>query len=148
MWSGTGASANQYIELKNIGTTSVNINGWVISHAGGNGIDLTLPDFTLPGGGLYLIAKTSEAGSLLNVTPGLVTPTLSLTTNQNNLVLKSGSLVYDTAKANPWPSGDTNAPASMERRNPAGDGALGTNWYTAVSQVGFDAGAGTARGTP
>lgn len=148
MWSGTGSSANQYIELKNIGTTSININGWVISHAGGNDIDLTLPDFTIPGGGLYVIAKMSEASSLLNVTPGLVSPTLNLAANQNNLVLRSGSVVYDTAKANPWPSGDTHAPASMERRSPAGNGTLGANWYTAPSQIGFDASATTARGTP
>lgn len=148
MWSGTGASANQYVELKNIGTVTVNINGWTLANAGGNGVDLTLPNTTILGGGIYLIAKTSEAGSLLNVTPQLVSATLNFGSSQNNLILKSGSVVYDTAKANPWPFGDANAPASMERRNPAGDGTLGTNWHTAQSNTGFDGGITTTRGTP
>lgn len=35
----------------------------------------------------------------------------------------------------------------MERRNPAGDGTLGANWYIAQASVGFDGGS-TAKGTP
>ena len=147
MWSGTGSSAHQYIELKNMGASPISINGWVIANAGGNGIDLTLPNDTIAGNGFYLIAKNAEGSSLLNVTPNFVSNTLNLATSQNNLVLKSGAITYDTAKANPWPAGIVAGPVSMERRDPAGDGTVGSNWYSAEASVGFDGGS-FAKGTP
>jgi hypothetical protein len=148
MWSGTGSSAHQYVELKNIGTSDIDIGGWVLANAGGNGVDLALPSDTIAGGAIYLVAKSNAAGSILDVTPQFVSAILNLGSSQNNLVLKSGAVVYDTAKANPWPEGNANAPTSMERRNPAGDGTSAANWYEAKSSVGFDAGNAAARGTP
>lgn len=111
-------------------------------------MDLTLPNATIAGGGIYLIAKTSESSSLLNVTPDLISNTLDLSVSQNNLIFKSGAVIYDTVKANPWPSGNNETPSSMERKNPAGDGTVANSWYTAQSSVGFDAGNTLVRGTP
>lgn len=82
------------------------------------------------------------------MTPDFISNTLDLSVSQNNLVFKSGSVIYDTVKANPWPSGSNGAPSSMERKYPAGDGTVANSWYTAQSSVGFDAGNTLVRGTP
>lgn len=89
MWSNTGSSAHQYIELKNIGSSPVNVNGWTIDNAGGNGVNLTLPNDTIAGGGIYLIAKNAESSSALNVAPNFISNTVNLSASQNNLILKS-----------------------------------------------------------
>lgn len=147
MWSATGSSATQYLELHNLGTAPIDISGWTIDNASSNGTaPLTIPAAqTISANGYYLIAATdpSNASNLLSMT---VAPhfigSLSLTQNQvGNLVLKtSGGVVYDQAKANPWPAGDADLPASMERKSSIGNGLQSASWYIAQTGTGFDTG--------
>lgn len=130
---------DQYIELKNLWSTSVDITGWVIENAGGNGVDITLPSANISWNGYYLIAKTNSSTSILNTSPDFVTASLLLdATSQNNLVFTDWVTVYDTVIANPWPAGNSTTPKAMERKQNPGDGLNTANWYTAEASENFD----------
>ena len=139
--------ANQYIELRNLGSTSVSLSGWTLANAG----SFTLPaDASIPGNGVYLIASTDPSSSLLTgaLIPDYITTLLNLSsTTQTNILLKNPqNITFDSAKASPWPTGSGGLNISMERVNFPGDGLLSTNWYSAVASVGFDT--PTPKGTP
>jgi hypothetical protein len=140
-------SDNQYIELKNLWSSSVDLSGWTIENAWGNWVDLSITSGTIIGNWFYLIAKKSSWVSLLNLTPDLISETIDLNnTSQNNLVLSDWVTTYDTALANTWPAWDNTTPKSMERKINPGDGSLSTSWYTAETSTWFDN--TTIKGTP
>ncbi|MFT6178568.1 MAG: hypothetical protein ACJA1W_000909 [Akkermansiaceae bacterium] len=63
-----GIDLNEFIELTNIGTTTVSLNGWKFT----NGINFTFPDVSIPGGGFLVIAADTDTfettyGALPNV---------------------------------------------------------------------------------
>jgi hypothetical protein len=153
MWSQTGSSASQYVELRNLSSSSVSVNGWTIENAGGTGVTLTLPNASIPANGYYLITKTAIAspGNLLKdstVTANRVDATLSLSPSISALVLKnSSSLEIDRARINFSPLyGNDASPASMERKPFPGNGTDSANWYTGQARTLFDV--ATAQGTP
>lgn len=63
MWSGSGSSKSQYVELQNLGSTPIDISGWKIDNAASNGTaTLTLPaSQTIAANGYYLITSTSPS---------------------------------------------------------------------------------------
>lgn len=128
--------ANQYIELRNLGSTSVSLSGWTITNAG----VITIPSgASIAGNGYYLIANTGSANSILSgtITPDFIDTSLNLSpTNQSNLLLKNAqNVTFDSAKASPWPAGSGALNIAMERVNFPGDGLLGSNWYSSVVSV-------------
>lgn len=145
MWSSTGSSASQYIELHNLGSTSIDISGWTIDHAANSGIDiLTIPAAqTIAADGYYLITSTATNNASNLISDAITADyagSLSITPVQTgNLILKNGAVIYDQAKANPWPAGDDTIPASMERKSIPGNGLTASSWYIAQTGVGFDA---------
>lgn len=148
MWSGTGSNSYQYIELRNPGTSPVNLTGWKLKNAGGNGTTLIIPSSTIGANGYYLIANSSAITGPLSVTPDYVNSSLNLSpTGQNAVVLMNGNQTIDDVVANPWPVGDNILPASMERNIAPGDGQNALNWHIASAAIGFDNGL-TALGTP
>ncbi|PCI24587.1 hypothetical protein COB57_04175 [Candidatus Peregrinibacteria bacterium] len=149
-WAGSSASAlDEYIELRNMGTSSVDISGWTIEQAANSGT-ITIPgSTTLSAGGLYLISHFAESSgsSKLNITPDFVTTDLSLADSSNgDLLLKNGSILVDQVEGDTWPAGDAGSFIAMERKESPGDGLVGTNWYNAITSVNFDA--GSEKGTP
>ena len=139
--------ANQYIELRNLGSTSVSLSGWTITNAGG----IIIPSgASIAGNGYYLIANTGSTNSVLSgsITPNLINTNLNLSsTTQANLLLKnSQSVTFDSVKASPWPAGSGALNIAMERVSFPGDGLVGANWYSAVVSTGFDNAA--PKGTP
>lgn len=154
MWSSSGSSLTQYVELRNLGASSVDISGFKIDNAATDGTSiLTLPGGqTIAGGGYYLIAASapSTVGNALAdpIVPNYV-GALSLSSSQvGNLVLKSSTdSVYDRAKANPFPAGDDASVVSMERHVSPADGLADANWYSAQTGSGFFDAAGS-KGTP
>lgn len=109
--------ANQYIELRNLGSTSVSLSGWTLQNAG-----VTLPaGAIIAANGFYLIANTGSANSILTgtITPDFITASLSLSpTTQSDLVLKdTQSIVFDSAKASPWAAGSGAINVAMERKS-------------------------------
>ena len=132
-------SDHQYIELKNLWSSSADMSGWIIENAWGNGVDLTIASGNIPWNWFYLIAKKSSWASLLNVTPDLVDNTINLnSSSQNNLILSDWITTYDIALANSWPAWNNSTPKSMERKINPGDGSLSASWYTAETSTGFD----------
>ncbi|MDD5213779.1 MAG: lamin tail domain-containing protein [Candidatus Gracilibacteria bacterium] len=142
MYSST--QANQYIELRNMGNTSVSMSGWVLQNTANSGTtNISLPaGASIGANGYYLIANSSSAISILSgsITPDLITSSLSLNSiSQSNIVLKDSiGTNYDSAVASPWPAGNASQNISMERKNVPGNGTVGTNWYSAVASIGFD----------
>lgn len=154
MWSSSGSSLTQYVELRNLGPSPIDVSGFKIDAASVNGTaTLTLPaSQSIAGNGYYLIAASavSTAGNQLSpgVTPNYV-GALSLSPSQaSNLVLKnSAGSVYDRAKANPFPAGSDAPMVSMERKDTPGDGLSASNWYGAqTGSTFFDSAA--PKGTP
>ena len=131
--------------MYNLGVTPIDISGWTIDNAATNGTAiLTIPATqTIAANGYYLIGTTDPSNASNLLSAGITvdfTGSLSLAQNQTgNLVLKtSGGTVYDRAKANPWPAGDADLPASMERKSSVGDGLQTSSWYVAQTGSGFD----------
>jgi hypothetical protein len=107
----------QYLELKNLGSNSVNLTGWEIQNTKAANGSITLASGTIPASGYYLISNLSEAASILQVTPDLVEPALLLnTSSQSDIILRNATTVFDTIQSSPWPAGDSSTPKSMERK--------------------------------
>lgn len=130
---------NQYIELRNLWDAPVSLDNWVIENAWWNGVNITIPVWqTIWANGYYLISKTNQATSIINVAPNLVDATLNLNPNgQNNLVLKNSISTFDSALAN-YPAWNKDIPKAMERKNVPWNWLTAWNWYTAESSVWFD----------
>lgn len=149
MWMGTTLdSADEFIELRNMSASAVDISGWTIENAA-SGSSLTIPALsTIPGNGYFLIANFGMGASRLNIAPNWVTTTLDLADSANgNLVLKDGGVTMDSVKGDTWPTGDSLNKYSMERNLSPGDGLVAGNWHTGDAQLNWDGGA-TEKGTP
>lgn len=65
----SGNDLDEFIELTNIGTTSVSLEGWQFT----NGIDFTFPDVSIPPGGFLVIAAdTATFEATYGVLPDLI----------------------------------------------------------------------------
>lgn len=144
MWMGSeGHSSDEWVELKNMTSDSINIGGWKIEKAGPSGGTITIPSGkSIPASGYFLIAnygKTSSSSSL-NVDADYVV-NLSLGNDSNdNLILKTpANIVIDSAKGTLWPAGNNGTQKqSMERNDIPGDGLLVASWHTCVSGAAND----------
>jgi len=56
---------NNYIELYNLSNGSISLSGWTIA-------GITIPDNTISANGYYLISKTDQATSSINIAPDLI----------------------------------------------------------------------------
>ena len=149
MWMGTTLNADdEFIELKNMSSSAVDISGWVIENAA-SGTGLVIPALsTIAGNGYFLIANYAKGSSKLNVDPDWVTTNLSLANTANgNLVLKNSAIAMDSVKGDTWPAGDNTNKYSMERNSAPGNGLNSGSWHTGDGQTNWDGGA-TEKGTP
>lgn len=130
-------SDNNYVELKNISNSLVDISWFIVA-------GVTLPPWsTIAGNGYFLITKTSQTTSILNVVPNVISSSLDLSSTQ--IILSNGVINIDSAKLDLWYI-NTSLPSSMERRNPPGLGTLANSWYTSIVSSWFDT--MTPTGTP
>lgn len=132
--------SSQYIELRNLWTSSVDISNWVIQNAWWNGINITISWWEVIGAWwYYLIAQSVAWSSVLNISPDYVDASINLNSDsQNNIVLTDGSSTYDTVLAGPRPDWDKTVPKSMERLNNPWLWTDWNNWYTSVVSSWFD----------
>lgn len=153
MWTGSTAStADEWIELRNMTASPINLANWKITNAKGQGVDFTITAGTIPANGYFLISSRAEtdANSKLNVTPDIVDASITLLNTDIQYVLKNSvNTTIDTADdgAGPPLAGDNANKYSMERNATPGNGALAGSWHTASASYNFDFGA-TERGTP
>lgn len=140
-WAGTLAStSDEWIELFNPGTASVNLDGWTLTDGGD--IEVTLRG-DLPGGSYYVLERGDDqtvsdqaaevvySGALSN--GGETLSLLDPTDAEIDVVNPAGGA---------WPAGDAALRSSMERIN----GAWRT--FTGFNGLGLDAAGRPVRGTP
>ena len=123
-WMGTDLStADEWIELVNEGTTSIDLSGWRLEAADGMpSIALTS---SISAGGFFLLERTDD-GTIPGVTADLIY-TGALSNSGETLVLKdaSGAAAHTVDASSGWPAGDNATKDTMQRS--------GEGWLTAVA---------------
>ncbi len=163
MWMGSSVSSNdEWIELRNMTSHDIDLSEWTIEGAATAKGVLAIPkddiEHIIPAGGFYLISHYSIAdrvldtnATIIDVIVDLKIKSISLANKYNDngqLILKDKggnqidkTPVADSAK---WSAGEyksKEAYHSMERNNPAGNGADENNWHTCAQAVNLIAGA-------
>ncbi len=147
MWMGSvGHTADEWIELRNMTSTSVDLSGWTLSkNTGVETIMLTLPaGASIPAGGYYLVSNYSNenASSSLNVAPNYFTASVDLSNSALQIKLYNGIIepanLIDTAGNGGTPLAGINSTSkkSMSRNPIPNDGTQASNWFTDVSSNG------------
>lgn len=155
-WGGSTISiADEWIELRNTKSYSIDITGWIIENLGTSGSpDITLPSGIILADGFYLISNYGKEGSRINIDPDFSTTAVHLDNDGEQLRLKTdiGELI-DVANSSidTWFKGVNSPPPkkSMERKDLPGDGTVADNWQDASTHTNMDgSGASDEFGTP
>ncbi len=162
MWMGSDASsADEWVELTCVGDDSgaqADLSGWRLMSRSGDGSDRLLLQFAsgtvLVPWQVFLVSNMEADVSRLAVSPDIVTTSVSLPNTKLLLTLfdASGAVVDQVDDGVGTPFAGQNATgsgvrASMERIDFTLPGAQQSNWRTAETARGFDAGA-PLLGTP
>jgi hypothetical protein len=144
MWMGsTVSSDDEWIELRNMTSSPVDISGWEISKLSTSEVlMLTIPSgSTIAANGYFLISKfdKDDANSALNVNPDIIS-TVGLRNSSLQIKLYSGSIspstLIDTADDGSgiplkgYDDGISGPRQSMSRNSTPGDGTQAVNWTT------------------
>lgn len=133
-WGGSARStADEWIELANIGESSVDVGGWVVSGVASSGGAISLAAGTqLAAGDALLVANYAMSdSSTLAIAPDLVTTAVSLANHALNilLILPDGTVVDSAIDAGDLEFGSSQTFASMERD------LITMSWHTATESV-------------
>jgi predicted extracellular nuclease len=97
----TGATyKNDFIELFNRGTTSVNVNGWSVQYAAATGTTWTvtnLTNVTIPAGGYYLVQELAGAGGTINLPTPDATGTIAMSGTAGKIALVNSTVALTGA---------------------------------------------------
>ncbi|MDD5099237.1 MAG: lamin tail domain-containing protein, partial [Candidatus Colwellbacteria bacterium] len=128
-WMGsTVSSSDEWIELKNISPSAIDISGYELIGEGGD-IKIKFPDGSIiPAGGFYLLERTDD-GSAPNVTADLIYSGAISNTDDGLKLLDKGCFIVDRVIASPeWDAGDASSRRTMER--------VGSGWQTSENPNG------------
>lgn len=132
-WMGTSESANnEWIEVKNIGSTSVSLSGWsLITEDGGLKIELSQSKkASLSPGGLLLLERTNDS-TVPTVIADVIYNGSIANTHERLMLFDSNCILMDDVSAGlSWPAGDNSSKRTMER-DPSGFG-----WHTSQATGG------------
>lgn len=148
-WAGTIASdTDEWIELYNPGTASINITGWTLSS--GSSFSITLAG-AIPAGGYFLLERTDNDTVKDIAADQIFSGSLTNTGMALQLKATSGSVI-DTANnsGGAWPAGNNTTRCSMERRPGTNYPDTSIYWITnsGVLKNGKDASDNDICGTP
>jgi len=160
-WAGTSAYAvDEWIELYNNTTSSIDINGWRLNSSDSDGIDMTFltsiaTTTTIPAQGFYLIERADDS-AVRDVSADWTGSFGNGLSNTKCEILYlydgSGALIDETAcSEDDWPGGAASPKyISMERINPLVDGSESNNWASnnLITKNGLDANGNSINGTP
>lgn len=136
MWMGSSlSSADEWIELRNMTSSAINLTGWQIEGAGSGSASILLSG-SIPAHGFFLLSNYVPTSSALGdtVIVDQSTTDVSLDNNGEVLTLKNGSIVIDKTPAGAWAAGiNSTTKHSMERNSIPGDGTLPGSWHSCVS---------------
>ncbi|MFC1662582.1 lamin tail domain-containing protein [Patescibacteria group bacterium] len=150
MWMGSSLSSyDEWLELRNISTQSIDISGWYLTRrsSGEEKLMLTIPESSLIEAGEYFLISNYDSipnKSSLNIAPDLVDSAVSLANNQLSIKLYNADHelidVADDGSGKPlageYVSGSVWA--TMERNSLVGNGQLKESWHTASQSIGFN----------
>ncbi|MFH1631648.1 MAG: lamin tail domain-containing protein [bacterium] len=134
-WAGSGASsADEWIELFNPGSESVDASGWILTGSATSGEALGLEEGTVIKAGSALLIANYGVGhdkTTLGIEPGLVTASLSIPNSGLSIMLTNpDGVVVDQVSFTGAPDyGSTDPVASMERN------LASLEWHTSTSSV-------------
>ena len=149
MWMGSKANPyDEWIELRNMTDSTVDLSGWQITYLSGTGnvekLMLTIPNGeSIDKDGYYLITRLTKTESAINVDPNLVDSHVTLRNGDLQIKLykgdwtDSGNLIdtADDAHGTPLAGSTTeNLRQSMERNDTPGDGTLASSWHTCTNE--------------
>ena len=125
-WMGTSNSANdEWIEIYNSGSNSINLSGWQLSSVDGT------PSINLSGNigpGEYKLLERTDDTTFPGI-PALVIFTGALSNEGENLeLLNSGNIVQSLDFSSGWPAGDASSKDTMQWN--------GSSWVTAPESAG------------
>ncbi|MBI2031177.1 MAG: lamin tail domain-containing protein [Candidatus Levybacteria bacterium] len=151
--TGQTGQDDEWLELRNTTSNSINLAGWKITGAVIGDGDLNISSGIIPANGFFLISNFNETTSRINIAPDLVTTAIQLDNANAQYILKdSGNNIIDTADDDSGVAlAGTNGPPkrSMERKTPAGDGTQGANWQNSNAHTNMDGSGSTDEfGTP
>lgn len=123
----------EYLELRNLSDTAINIAGWVVT-AGGDTEIVIDNGATIPANGFYLIA---DAGAV-TVTPNEIDAMTFVQGGEQVVLMDNNGRVVDIANdTGPWFAGVNDAVGqSMERDSNPRSGDVKANWHTSTGFVG------------
>lgn len=159
MWAGSSASSSdEWIELYNRGSDTVDLGGWTITRGDGEDESLMvlIESGQLPPGEVFLISNYGheDERSLLAAAPSLVDAQVSLPNSKLRLRLydgppESGAVIdlVDDGKGAPFAGLSGEMKAAMVRTDLESPGDEKSSWTTATAASGWDPGA-TELGTP
>ncbi|MCB0102541.1 MAG: DUF11 domain-containing protein, partial [Anaerolineales bacterium] len=148
-WAGTTSSltGDEWIELYNTTSSSINITGWTLKAADGTP-SITL-NGTIPAGGYFLLEKDDDT-TVSDITADQIY-TGDLSNSGEALTLRDGAnTVIDTANGNggSWPAGSSSTYGSMERTSTSADSDSIWQTNTGIKKNGKNASNGDILGTP
>ncbi|MHA1667565.1 MAG: lamin tail domain-containing protein, partial [Candidatus Heimdallarchaeaceae archaeon] len=129
-WMGTINSSNdEWIELKNISKTELNLNGWqLISKDNKITINLTEENILQPNG--FLLLERTDDSSVEKIPADLIyTGAIKNTEESLFLFNKNCQLQDEISVFQNWPAGENSSKRTMERRNNLG-------WQTSKNSEG------------
>ncbi|MDP3985813.1 MAG: lamin tail domain-containing protein, partial [Candidatus Veblenbacteria bacterium] len=149
MWMGSEQAPqddanDEWIELRNMSGSSIDILGWKIGNAQTGSTDLIILNHVMAPGAYYVISNYNKADSAMNVTPNRVTAVIGLhndyaVNGQLTLWDAYGNLVDEAPvpAGSDWPRGknESSEKWSMERNLTPGDGTLSASWHTCTPTI-------------
>ncbi|MFA6018151.1 MAG: lamin tail domain-containing protein [Patescibacteria group bacterium] len=120
-WAGSEKStADEWIELANTGTETIDISGWKLTGVGTSGTSIDIPtESTIAAQSTYLVAnyKLGDEKTTLNISPNLVTTAVSIPNSAINIsLMDTTGLVIDSCIDPGTPNAGSSATfTSMER---------------------------------
>jgi len=116
-WMGsTEDHNNEWIELKNISSSAIDISGWWLIDQGEQ-IKVVFPqDTRISASGLFLLERTDD-NSVPNVSADMIYRGNLLDANEGLRLLNPSCFIEDEVLASPkWPAGETSSRKTMERK--------------------------------
>ena len=154
-WMGTSAtnSSDEWIELYNNTTSTIDVTNWSLTSTGGSP-DITLSTSSIPDNSFYLIERSDDDMTISDIPADYKGPFgTGLSNEGEKLELRdaSGTLIDVINCSSGWFAGTTtDYYASMERINSNASGTDVTNWATnnLITKNGLDADENRIYGTP